>query len=436
MKPQKRPANARVAAIAAIGQVLDDKLSLVGLNQPSAGLDPRDQAFARHLSYGVLRWLPALEFVVDQLLNKPLKRRDRDIKRLAMMGTFQLWKDASADHAAVHATAECARIMGKPWAVGLVNALLRRFQREQEQILSVLEQSCEQYAHPVWLLDKIKADWPDHWKNIVNRNNLQALLYLRVNSQRADFQDYFLKIQQQGFKARNHPRASNAVSIEPAVAVEKIPGFSEGLVSVQDPAAQLAADLVDPKPGERILDACAAPGGKTGHLLERAPGINLMALDRDPDRLKLVRENLHRLGLECSLQTADAGRPEQWWDGEPFDKILLDAPCSTTGVIRRHPEIKYLRSQGQVTKAVRIQKKLLESLWPLLNKGGSLVYATCSILKSENHEQIHGFLSRHPEAQLIGPGENANHVHLPGQQIFPGEEGMDGFYYAVIRKSD
>jgi 16S rRNA (cytosine967-C5)-methyltransferase len=217
--------------------------------------------------------------------------------------------------------------------------------------------------------------------------------------------------------------------------VLRIPGFTEGKVSVQDPAAQLAADFLAPAKGERILDACAAPGGKTCHLLERQPGIDLLALDRDAARVSLIRENLERLGLQCRVETADASNPDQWWDGTPFDKILLDAPCSTTGVIRRHPDIKWLRDAGQVQNAVSTQQQLLDRLWPLLGAGGILVYSTCSILKSENHKQIHGFLSRHTDAEPAGPDSNANESAPPGRQILPGQEGMDGFYYAVIRKS-
>ncbi len=436
MKTQLRSGNARLAAVGAIGEVLDDRHSLTDNFLSESGLPLRDQAFARHLAYGVLRWLGALEWLTVQLLNKPLQHKDRDIRRLVMIGIFQLWKDETAEHAAVHATAQCARDMGKPWAVGLVNALLRRFQREQSDFLLRLGEQRSQYAHPDWLLDRLEQDWPEKWIEIVTENNRQAAFWLRVNRQRTELQNFCNEIQQQGFTAATHPRVPDAVSVKPAMAVHKVPGFSEGQVSVQDPAAQLAVELVNPRAGDRILDACAAPGGKTCHLLERQPSIDLLALDRSPERLKMVRDNLDRLGLDCRLKSADASRPEDWWDGAPFDKILLDAPCSTTGVIRRHPEIKWLRDTAQVQKAVRMQQLLLERLWPLLNTGGILVYATCSILKSENHEQIHGFLSRHANAKIVEPGETPDQALSPGQQILPGEEGMDGFYYAVIYKSD
>jgi 16S rRNA (cytosine967-C5)-methyltransferase len=435
LKKQKRPENARLAAVAAVSAVLEDHMTLNEHFQSASGLSPRDAAYARHLAYGVLRWLSALEWIAGELTDRPIKKREKDIKLLVLVGIFQIWKDETADHAAVHATAECARLLGKHWAVGLVNAVLRRFQREQKELLTRLGETREQHAHPAWLLDALKKDWPETWTEIVSQNNTQAALWLRHNPSKSDRQALLDNLQSKEFTVSSHSLAKDALSIAPAAAVQNIPGFADGEVSVQDPAAQLAATYVDPQPGERILDACAAPGGKTCHLLERQPDINLLALDRDTERLKLIRENLDRLGLNCKLKTADAGCPNDWWDGKPFDKILLDAPCSTTGVIRRHPEIKWLRDEKQVQNAIRAQKTLLSSLWPLLNAGGILVYATCSILKSENHEQIHGFLSDHADAEIVGPGDSPDKTSLPGRQIAPGEEGMDGFYYAIIRKS-
>ena len=437
---QNRPTNARLAAVDAIARVLDTRQSLADYYLPrtfpeASDLSPRDKAFARHLAYGVLRWLGALEWLAGQLLNAPLKRRDGDIQRLVLIGLFQLWKDEAADHAAVHATTECARLLGKNWATGLINALLRRFVRERKQLLAQLESTPDQYAHPAWLLDLLEQDWPQCWQSVVSANNRQAALWLRVNRRLSAPGAMIAELAQQGFNATSHAQAGDAICVEPPVPVTQLPGFDEGRLSVQDPAAQLAADFLAPARGERILDACAAPGGKTCHLLERQPGIELLALDQDEKRLGLIRDNLHRLGLKCQLKCAEATQPEAWWDGIPFDKILLDAPCSTTGVIRRHPEIKWLRDPAQVHRVVATQQRLLERLWPLLDTGGILVYATCSILKCENHKQIHGFLSRHPDAVYAGPNADVEEATLPGRQILPGQEGMDGFYYAVIRKS-
>lgn len=418
---------ARLVALELLDSVLDQRRALSDTRDDTDGLDARDQAFARHLAYGVLRWLSALDWLAGQLLDRPLKQRDQDIHRLLLIGLEQLWHGQTPPHAAVHATAECARERGKAWAVGLVNAVLRRFQRERDALLAQLESRDERHAHPAWLLERLQQDWPEQWQDIAAQNNAQAPLWLRVNRLRGDITQYEKQLQSASFQARRHPEAPDAIAVEPAVAVAALPGFAEGLVSVQDPAAQLAATLLDPQAGERVLDACAAPGGKTSHLLERQPDLELLALDRDPARCHLIRDNLTRLGLDCTVQAADAAAPADWWDGVPFDRILLDAPCSATGVIRRHPEIKWLRDEAQVRQAVADQRRLLDGLWPLLDAGGILVYATCSVLKCENHEQIHGFLSRHPNAESLGEPR-------AGRQILPGEGGMDGFWYATLRK--
>lgn len=431
----KAPANARLAAVAALIPLIYEPHG--GADEPSASgsLSSRDEAFSQHLVYGVLRWYGALDWIVNRLLNQPLKIKDRDVHLLICLGIFQLWKDATPAHAAVHATAECARALNKPWAVGLINALLRRFQREHKSLIERLHGTPRQYAHPAWLLTQIKRDWPDQWQDIVAANNQHAPLWLRINRNRADHDQVTAQLQARGFTTTLNPAAPDAVAIEPAVSVGEIPGFAEGRVSVQDPAAQMALQMIRPAHGERVLDACCAPGGKTCHLLEHVPGLQLVALDRDASRLGLVTENLQRLGLNCTLQQADAGDPSAWWDTIPFDKILLDAPCSTTGVIRRHPDIKHLRSPSQVGHAVAEQRRLLEALWPLLKAGGILVYATCSVLKCENHQQIHEFLSRHPNAGLVDREGNQIDTANTGLQILPGQQGMDGFFYAIIHKS-
>lgn len=427
---RNRAGNARMAAIGLLQGVLERGAPLAEAGPPEPGLAPRDQAFARHLAYGVLRWRTALDWLAGRLLDRPLKARDQDIHALLLMGLLQLWQDDAAPHAAVHATAGAARDIGKDWGVGLINALLRRFQRERVALLADLERLPERFAHPHWLLDNLREDWPDDWQAIAGANNLQAPLWLRINRQRTGTQPYLAMLKEAELVGHTLETCADAVRVEPAVPVTRLPGFADGLVSVQDAAAQVAADLLRPASGERILDACAAPGGKTCHLLERAPGIHLTALDRQPGRLDLIRENLQRLGLACELLVADAADTTDWWDGAPFDKILLDAPCSATGVIRRHPEIKWLRTPEQVQSAVADQQRLLDRLWPLLNAGGMLVYATCSVLKRENSEQIHGFIARHDDADHVGPGTG----HPPGRQILPGDAQMDGFYYAVLRK--
>ena len=445
-----RSRSARLAAVALLASVLDrgQNLSEAG-TQDFAG-DARDQAFARHLAYGVLRWLGALEWLARALLQRPLKPRDRDIHRLLLVGLFQLWQDPAAAHAAIHEAAEGARGLGKPWAVGVINAVLRRFQREREAWLARLAETDERLAHPPWLLDRLRQDWPQDWEAIAAANNRPAPLWLRLRAvsspgthpgthQAAERGEVEQQLRRAGFTITAHPDAADALAVEPAVAAEARPGLREGLLSVQDPAAQLAAGLLQLAPGLRVLDACAAPGGKTCHILELCPQVELTVLDRSPERLDRGRGNLERLGLAghpgLRVLAADAAEADSWWDGRPFQRILLDAPCSATGVIRRHPEIKWLRTPQQVGEAVRLQARLLERLWPRLEPGGILLYATCSVLKDENNRQIAQFVAQRADAEWIplsaGWGRELGH----GRQILPGDRDMDGFFYARLRKT-
>lgn len=424
--------NARLAALELLGDVLDRGQNLAD----AARGDGATRAHALHLAYGVLRWYGALDWFAGRLLQKPLRERDRDIHRLVLLGLFQLWRDGTPPHAAIHASAECARRRNKSWAVGLVNAVLRRFQREQAALEHDLEESEARFAHPPWLLQALRADWPRDWQSIVAANNRQAPLWLRLNRLQEPAAT-LEALRADGLRATRHPFAADAVRLEPARPAPGIPGFAAGRLSVQDPAAQLAADLLAVADGQNVLDACAAPGGKTGHLLERHDGLQLTALDHSPARLEKVAENLARLGFEdrARLVAADAAEPDTWWDGRPFDRILLDAPCTATGVIRRHPEIKWLRSPAQVQAATGQQRRLLDALWPLLARGGMLLYATCSVLHAENQHQVRDFVAARADA-AIDPidrpwGRDTGH----GRQVLPGEEEMDGFFYAAIRKT-
>lgn len=428
--------NPRIAALKALAEVLDEHKNLGDSEALAAIQDSRDAALARNLAYGVLRWLSALEWLAARLLAKPIKKREADVQRLVLLGLQQLWHDHTASHAAVNETAECARSLGKTWAVGLINAVLRRFQREREALLGSMQQAGKQFAQPDWLLAEIQRDWPDNWREIIDENNRQAPLWMRINRQKADENELQNLLKDAGFEVEGHSLARDAISISPAAAVTRIPGFEQGWLSVQDPAPQLARDLLDPHRGERILDACAAPGGKTAHLLESCTGLDLTALDKQPQRSAQIEQNLARLDLSATVLTADAMDTGTWWNGKKFNKILLDAPCSATGVIRRHPEIKWLRSSAQVEAVVKVQAGLLNALWPLLEAGGTLVYATCSILKRENSGQIGRFLELHADAVLAGPVVEWGAAGPLGRQIMPGEAGMDGFFYAVLRKSD
>jgi 16S rRNA (cytosine967-C5)-methyltransferase len=436
----KKPAkhNPRLAAVETLANVLDKGCNLSDADAAGSLPDERDRALARHLAYGVCRWLNSLQWLSAQLLRRPLKKRDSDISRLILLGLFQLWQNGRAEHAAIHETAECARLAGKPWAVALINAVLRRFQRERNDWLAQLETEPERFAHPEWLLRELQSDWPDDWLDIVQANNRAAPLWLRVNRSRREHEKVANLLEHGGFTIVAHPSAQDALRLSPAAPVSDIPGFFDGLISVQDPAAQLAADLLELTDNLRVLDACAAPGGKTCHILERFPTISITALDISESRMGRVRENLDRLGFTSNtrlkLLTADAANPGAWWDGVRYQRILLDAPCTATGVIRRHPEIKWLRTMDQLEKAVLAQEKLLTQLWPLLEPGGILVYATCSVLADENIRQISRFVTNHADARSPDLEAGWGRKQEFGRQILPGDEDMDGFYYACIHK--
>jgi len=427
----------RLVTLRMLASVLDNSNNLAEADAENRQQSPRDRAFARHLSYGVLRWLSALEWISAQLLRKPLRRKDRDIQRLILIGLYQLWKDDGAAHAAIHETAECARKLGKPWAVSVINAVLRRFQREQTEICAKLETQDAHFAHPGWLLESLKKDWPDDWEAIATANQQAGALWLRLNC-RFNIPETLEKLNAGGFEVEHHTTLEHAIKISPAMTVTLLPGFEEGRFSVQDPAAQLAAGLLQLEKHHHVLDACAAPGGKTCHILEQVPGVNLTVIDQSKTRLGRVQENLQRLGLyekqNVNLVATDAAATDSWWDGERFDRILLDAPCSATGVIRRHPEIKWLRSPEQVQEAASTQARLLNRLWPLLKPGGILVYATCSVLRLENNRQIQTFVETHPDADAETLDASWGTRLGSGRQILPGEQEMDGFFYANLRK--
>ncbi len=427
---------ARFAAVQVITQVLHKGRSLSGaLPATLPTVASGERGLCQELCYGTLRWHPRLERLLERLLDKPLKKRDRDIHILLLIGLYQLIQLNIPAHAAVSATVEVTRQLNKAWARGLVNALLRRFLREQESLSAQLDQDpVSATAHPGWLLDALRQDWPEQWGSITAANNAHPPMTLRVNRNHHGRKAYLEELAQHGIAASAASHAPDAVTLDSPLPVDALPGFAEGRVSVQDAAAQLAAGIVDPQPGERILDACAAPGGKTGHLLEYCPTIDLTALELEADRLVRIRENLERLGLHARLSCGDASDPATWWDGQPFDRILLDAPCSATGVIRRHPDIKLLRRPDDIAQLARLQQQILNALWPLLKTGGRLVYATCSVMRRENALQVANFLAEREDCVELpldvpwGTGESV------GRQILPGQDGMDGFYYACLEK--
>ncbi|MDE2459923.1 MAG: 16S rRNA (cytosine(967)-C(5))-methyltransferase RsmB, partial [Gammaproteobacteria bacterium] len=339
-------------------------------------------------------------------------------------------------HAAVKETVEACRQLSKPWAVQLTNAVLRRFQREQMQLLADLPQHQEaRYAHPHWLLERVRHDWPEHWQEILEAGNQRPPLSLRVNRRRCTRAGLLAELEAAGIAARRcEYSADGVIALEP-FDVRTQPGFSAGHFSVQDEAAQLAAELLDVRAGMRVLDACAAPGGKTCHLLERCPDAQVLALDHDAARAERIHENLQRLGLSAEVRVADAGQPQGWWGGRPFARILLDAPCSATGVIRRHPDIKAHRRAAEVQAAAVVQARLLAALWPLLAPGGKLLYVTCSLLFEENAGQMDAFLAGRADARALPITAAWGIESPPGRQTLPGQSQMDGFYYACLQKT-
>lgn len=425
-----RAVAARVISSVVVERRYLDTVLIEQRDQPSDDLSRR--ALIQELSYGTLRWYHELHGIAELFLAQPLKKRDADIHALLLVGLYQLRHLRVADHAAVDATVEAASVLGKPWAKRLLNACLRASLREEERIQAVLGASEElRFSHPEWLIAAVRRDFPAAWERLLNANNQRPPMSLRVNVARVARSKYHALLAKHGIDASVHPRVDCAIVLREPVPVDRLPGFREGLVSVQDAAAQRAAILLDAQPGCRVLDACAAPGGKTAHILERLPSADVTALDVDPERLERVRENLARLGLRAHLVAADAMEPTRWWDGRPFDRVLVDAPCSATGVIRRHPDIKVRREAGDIPKLLHTQSRILDAVWPCLAPSGKLQYVTCSILPEENALQIKGFLARHPDAvaQPIEPGAEPT-----GKQIITGDDDMDGFFYASVYK--
>jgi len=390
----------------------------------------------QELCYGVLRWWLRLHWIAHSLLERPLKQRDSDLEALILIGIYQLLYMRVPTHAAVAETVEGARGLGKPWAAGLINGVLRNLLRNQEDLLaSIGEDVAVDLSCPEWLLGMLKKAWPDHWRSILEAANGRPPMSLRVNLKRCSRNDYFELLQKASIAARPIPDVASGVLLDKPQDVFGLPGFVDGLVSVQDGGAQLAAGLLDLQSGDKVLDLCAAPGGKTCHILELAPAdISMTAVDIHADRLQRVRENLQRLGLTATLYSGDAAEPEGEWADTGYDRILLDVPCSATGVIRRHPDIKLLRRPDDIGALADLQQRILQSAWSLLKPGGVLVYATCSLLPRENEKQSESFLSRQKDACELPIDATWDHARSHGRQILPGEGSMDGFYYARIMK--
>lgn len=430
-------ANSRGIAANVLAQVLGQGRSLTATLSPAVTcLSERDRAFVQTLCYGVLRWLPRLEYLAQQLLHKPLRARDTDIYSLLLLGLYQLTEARTPSHAALSETVAAAENLGKPWAKKLINATLRAYLRNQAALQAqVMTNEIAYTAHPPWLLKAIRCHWPDHWPGIIIANNRHPPLGLRINQLQGSRENYLQELECNGIKARAIPNTRYGVVLDQPRQVSALPGFVEGRLSVQDGAGQRVAPLLALAPGQRVLDACAAPGGKTGHILELEPQLDtLIALDVDAARLERINDNLKRLQLTAQVVQGDATYPKTWWDGVPFDRILLDAPCSGSGVIRRHPDIKVLRRKEDIPRLAALQKRLLSALWPLLAPGGLLVYCTCSLLPQENVQQILEFLSTCPDGKEHPLQVPWGIPQVLGRQLLTGMENLDGFYYACLEK--
>ncbi len=388
-------------------------------------------SFFKALCFGTLRWYHRLEFILEQLLHRPIK--DPEVCALVMVGLHQLAFMAVKPHAAVAETVAAA----KPWSRSLVNAVLRSYLRQREALEAAADADYQAaVSHPAWLRQRIEQAWPEQAAVILAANNRHPPFSVRVNLARISREAYSQRLIDQGLVVRPVAAVDSALILEPPVPVEGLPGFAEGLVSVQDAAAQLAAPLLALQPGQRVLDVCAAPGGKTLHILESGLGLaELVAIDISPERLKRIRENLGRAeAAKVRLLCGDARKPQDWWDGRPFDRILVDAPCTATGVVRRHPDIKLLRRASDIAALAQGQRAILDAVWPLLAPKGLLLYATCSLLPEENEVQIQAFLRDHPEARWVPIKAAWGKATGCGRQILPGEQDMDGFFYARLEK--
>jgi len=430
--------NVRAAAATVLNRVVDQGVSLShALLVVQDDINPKDKALLQLFCYGVLRTLPRLDFFCCSLMNKPLKGKLRRLHFLILVGIYQLLYTRIPSHAAVGETVNGASALKKPALKGIINGVLRNFLRKQNQLVEKAQrQDTLCYCHPLWLVKRLqKAYGIEKSLEIMHENNQQAPMWLRVNALHHTAFNYQIILKNVNLSSvlANDIENCNALCLDNAIDVYKLPGFDEGWLSIQDGAAQLAAHYLDPQKNDLILDACAAPGGKTLHILERQRDIKQMvALDLDEKRLLRVQENLNRLGLTATVLQGDALKPGDWWSGEHFDRILCDAPCSATGVIRRHPDIRWLRRDSDIQVLVKLQKNILQALWKILKSGGVLLYATCSILPDENDLQIADFLKNTPDAKLIPLSQKYNEVK--GRQLLPNEDNMDGFYYAKLQK--
>jgi 16S rRNA (cytosine967-C5)-methyltransferase len=435
-------ASARSLAAHAVARVLREGVTLdAALKDALVAADPKLHAPVRSLSYGAVRGFFRHEAILGKLLSTPVRSLDFLVRALFSVAFYELEDGRTPEYAVVDAAVQTAKATDAVRASGLINAVLRRYLRERKTLdVEIAAKPATRHAAPIWLADRFRADWPVRWTQLLAASDSHAPMWLRVNKRLSSTDEYLAELAAAGIGARAEVRVPQAIVLNSPCDVHALPGFAAGVVSVQDLGAQCAAFPLALQPSQRVLDACAAPGGKTALMAEREPDLQkLLAVDIDPHRLGRVRENLARGSLSAEVLMGDASTPAKWWDGVPFDRILLDAPCSGLGVIRRHPDIRLRKSPSDIDKLPVLQGKLLRAAWSLLAPGGRLVYVTCTVTRSENHDVIAGFLDGAADAQIVpveawegwpGLGEADGF----GRQILPGEAGADGFYYAALTK--
>jgi 16S rRNA (cytosine967-C5)-methyltransferase len=435
-------ASARSLSAHAVARVLREGVTLdAALKDALVAADPKLFSAVRSLSYGAVRGYFRHEAILAKLLSQPVRSLDFLVRALLSVALYELEDERTPEYAVVDAAVMTAKATDAARAAGLINAVLRRYLRERQALdLEIGRRPDTRHAAPIWLADRLRADWPVRWTQLLAASDAQAPMWLRVNSRLTTAAEYLGELRSAGISARAEERVPYAIVLESPCDVHELPGFAQGLVSVQDLGAQCVMFPLALSRDLRVLDACAAPGGKTALIAEREPNLKkLAAVDIDPHRLARVRENLSRGSLHADIVTGDSAHPANWWDGTPFDRILLDAPCSGLGVIRRHPDIRLRKSPSDIDKLPALQGRLLRAAWGLLAPGGRLVYVTCTVTRSENHDVIAGFLAGTPGAAIV-PAEDwqgwpgFGEADEFGRQILPGEAGADGFYYAALIK--
>ncbi|SFN60062.1 16S rRNA (cytosine(967)-C(5))-methyltransferase RsmB [Dokdonella immobilis] len=427
----------RADAARVLARIVYDGVSLRAAFDARAArnADPRDRALLSATLFSASRWWLRFDAVLGRLLERALPPKAREVHSLLVLGFVQIEVMGMPDYAVVAACVDAARLLGQPRHAGLVNAVLRRFLRERAALLAEVDlDPAIRHAHPRWLIERIRNDWPRDLEAILDANNQEAPLTLRVNRRRANREDLRDRLAAAGVEVILPAHLADGLVLAESTDVSRLPGYAEGHFSVQDGAAQQVVECLELEDGQRVLDACAAPGGKASHMLERAD-VELTALDADGRRVPRIRENLMRLGLEANVVEGDAARPASWWDGRPFDRILLDAPCSATGIIRRQPDIKLHRRAGDIGPLAALQARLGAALWPMLAPGGKLLYATCSLLRAENEAVLAGLLDANADARALPLPERFGRVAGAGRQNLPGNKGMDGFFYALVEKA-